>query len=508
MADVFAGLVGGVRFDRRRFQQDLEAFQPQGADSRAAAAPAQSNHASAPAAKQTPEEAANLLRKRHGIKAQGSHVPTPLVGFDELGRQYGCPPRISARILELGYADPTPIQRQALPAMLQGRDMLAVAPTGSGKTLAFLLPIVLALKRSKQDAPTVRAVILSPTKELAAQTGRELARLATGTGTHLTCVVLSKAQAKSRDFLAHPVDIIISTPLRLKHLIEEQRVSLSTVSHLVLDEADKLLEMGFIEQIDGILAASGSPTKRSNIALFTATLPEGLEELARTVTVDPIRVVVGVRNTAANTIEQRLMFVGTEEGKLLAIRQLLCEGMRPPALIFLQSKERAKELFNELKFDNLRVDVIHSDCTAAKRASVVERFRAGEVWVLIATDVMARGMDFKGVNCVINFDVPQSTASYIHRIGRSGRAGRTGLAITLYTEQDTPMLRSLANVIAASGGEVPEWMRKLPKQRKPKHAKPPERESISTLPKFDRHLQQKRREMIAASKKRKRAAET
>lgn len=186
------------------------------------------------------------------------------------------------------------------------------------------------------------------------------------------------------------------------------------------------------------------------------------------------------KNSASQLIQQKLKFVGNEEGKLLALRQIFEESLKPPVLIFVQSKERAKELYKELAFDDIKVDSIHADLTQAQRESAVEKFREGKTWVLIATDMIARGMDFKGVNCVINYDFPESSAVYIHRIGRCGRAGRAGEAISLYTEDDVPLLRNIANVMVASGCEVPSWILALPKLRRKRHR--PARDSIATNP--------------------------
>lgn len=179
------------------------------------------------------------------------------------------------------------------------------------------------------------------------------------------------------------------------------------------------------------------------------------------------------RNVATDTIQQELIFTGSEEGKLLALKQLVLDGrIRPPVLIFVQSKERAQQLFRELLFDGLNVDAIHSDRTQIQRNRTVEKFRTGEIWILITTELMSRGIDFKGVNLVINYDFPQSITSYIHRIGRTGRAGRKGEAITFYTEQDFEFLRAIANVMKASGCDsVPQWIfdsLKAPKKQKKK----------------------------------------
>lgn len=164
------------------------------------------------------------------------------------------------------------------------------------------------------------------------------------------------------------------------------------------------------------------------------------------------------RNAATDTIKQELLFTGTEAGKRIALRQLIQKGLKPPVLIFVQSIDRAKELFHELVFDGINVEVIHSDRTKAQRDKIIDSFRVGKIWVLIATDLMARGLDFKGVNLVINYDFPQTVASYIHRIGRTGRAGRTGEAVTYYTQDDFPYMKSVVNVMKESGCDVPDWM--------------------------------------------------
>ena len=320
---------------------------------------------------------------------------------------------------------------------MEGRDLLACAPTGSGKTIAYVLPILHRLKiPSKRGC---RALIVVPTRELAEQVYREIKKLAEGR--KFVIQHLTKLPSPQEDHRVHLLrcDILITTPLRLVHELQEDRIRLDRVESLVLDEADKLLELGFLEQIDEILVACtlGSLQK----VLFSATLPPKVEELAKTFMNNPIRIMIGLKNAASDTIRQRLIFVGQEEAKLYTIRQLVKEGLRPPILVFVQSIDRAKELFHELIYEGIRVDVIHSDRTQAQREMIIKNFRLGNIWLLIATDLMARGMDFKGINCVINYDFPQSTTSYIHRIGRTGRAGRPGEAITLFTTEDAVYLR-------------------------------------------------------------------
>lgn len=232
---------------------------------------------------------------------------------------------------------------------------------------------------------------------------------------------------------------------------------------ITLDEADRLFELGFIEQIDEIIA---SCTLRDiQRAMFSATMLQGVEEAAISVLRDPIEITVGIKNAGASSIDQKLMFVGKEEGKLVAMKQLIHTGLQIPALLFVQNKDRVNELYQELLYDGIHVGAIHADRTQEKRDQVIREFRAGEIWVLLCTDLMCRGLDFKAVNMVINYDFPQSAVSYIHRIGRTGRNGRKGFAVTFFTERDMQYVRPIANVIKLSGQDVPAWMLSLKKPR-------------------------------------------
>ncbi|KAK1320876.1 DEAD-box ATP-dependent RNA helicase 57 [Acorus calamus] len=417
-------------------------------------------------------EKAAILRKKHGIHVSGHNIPSPLENFEELSTRYCCESYILRNLAALGFREPTPIQRQAISVLLSDRECFACAPTGSGKTFAFVCPILMKLKSGSKNG--VRAVIICPTRELAAQSTRECKKLAKGG--KLKIKLMTKELSRSGDFMKMACDILVSTPRRLEYAIRKKKLDLSRVEYLVLDESDKLFELGYLTQIDFVVKACSNPSIIRS--LFSATLPEAVEEHARTIMHDAVRIIVGRKNSASDLIKQKLIFAGSEKGKLLALRQSFAESLNPPILVFVQSKERAKELYKELAFDNLKVDLIHADLTQEQRDDAVDNFRAGKTWVLIATDVIARGMDFKGVNCVINYDFPESAAAYIHRIGRSGRAGRKGEAISLYTEEDAKFLRNIANVMVASGCEVPSWILALPKLRCKKHR--PSRESIST----------------------------
>ncbi|KAG9295363.1 hypothetical protein G9A89_013392 [Geosiphon pyriformis] len=450
------------------------------------------------------QEEVHTFRKRYRIRVYGTDIPNPFRTFEDLATQFELLPYLQKNLENAGYKQPTPIQMQSVPVSLHGRDLMAMAPTGSGKTLAYLLPILHDLKGPEKIG--YRALIISPTRELAQQIYREIKKLSIGK--KFKICMLTKATASTQAQAPHlrqKFDILISTPLRLVHEIQQEHIKLKNVRHLILDEADKLLELGFLDQTDEILNACSNP--RILKSLYSATLPSGVEALANTIMKDPIRIVVGVKNAATETIKQELVFVGQEEGKLIAIRQLIQGGLKPPVLIFVQSIERAKELFHELIYDGINVDVIHSERTRAQRDAVVVNFMQGKIWVLIATELMARGMDFKGVNLVVNYDFPQSVQSYIHRIGRTGRAGRQGQAVTYFTKDDAPFLKSIVNVMKESGCDVPEWMLQLKNPSKNAkqqlRRKPIERKTINTRSIYDLKKIRHKKEIIEASKKRK-----
>lgn len=417
---------------------------------------------------QDPFERANVIRKRNKIKVSGSAPPAPLTSFDHLlGKEEEQALLNTKRLIfniKKDFETPTAVQKQSIPAMYNdGRELMVVAPTGSGKTLAFLIPLIMRVKKQKAEFPDVkgvRALVLSPTKELSMQTGRVLMPLLPGL--KIRCSVLSKATAAGCDF-NNKVDILLANPLRLESMAKEGKIDLSTVETLVLDEADKLFDMGFSEQIDACMHSCTHP----NIvrSLFSATLPESVEILARSVLRDPLRITVGERNISATSVHQKLLFVGRENGKLLAIRQLIRDGLRPPVLVFVNTKEKAKQVHRQLMFEGVHVDSLHASQSHAAREKAVEKFREGSTWVLIATDLVARGLDFAGVETVINLDFPNSTIDYVHRVGRTGRAGSQGNAVTFFTEDDVDKLRGVANVIKAAGGEVEPWMLKLRKVR-------------------------------------------
>ncbi len=246
-------------------------------------------------------------------------------------------------------------------------------------------------------------------------------------------------------------DLLISTPLKLTSALESTDLGLKKLKYLVIDEADKLFEMEMVPQMDKIIAHINEHCEVTvQKAIFSATMQPNIEELVRTVLVDPVKILVGIKNTIVSSVEQKLIYVGNEQGKLLALRQRFKEGFKPPMLVFVQSKHRAKELFYELQYDGVKPGLIHADMPLHSRDETIGQFRRGEIWVLICSDLMSRGIDFKGVNCIVNYDFPQSIVSYIHRVGRTGRAGAKGLALTFVTAEDVELLKPVANLMKKS----------------------------------------------------------
>lgn len=461
------------------------------------------------------EAQATKLRKSYKGKISGQELPLPIGSFEDLISRFQFDKRLLNNLVENDFTEPTPIQCEAIPIALKERDLVACAPTGSGKTLAFLIPLIQQIIDDRKTTG-LKGLIISPTKELANQIFLECSKLAhrilLDKKRPLQVALLSKSlssKLKNKVISQAKYDIIISTPLRLIDIVKNEALDLSSVKHLVFDEADKLFDKTFVEQTDDILSSCSDPQLRK--AMFSATIPSSVEEIAHSIMSDPVRVIIGHKEAANSNIEQKLVFCGNEEGKLIAIRQLVQEGeFKPPVIIFLESITRAKALFHELLYDKLNVDVIHAERTQVQRNKIIERFKSGDVWCLICTDVLARGVDFKGVNLVINYDVPTSAQAYVHRIGRTGRGGRSGKAITFYTKEDSLAIKPIINVMKQSGCEVSAWMENIASMSKKekellkKGKGHTERKQISTVPKVVKQKKRQRKEMIEASKKRKR----
>ncbi|KAG6857616.1 hypothetical protein H0H87_010184 [Tephrocybe sp. NHM501043] len=455
----------------------------------------------------------NTTKQR--VVAKGSNIPEHVDSFHTLKKRYQLPSHILSNLTQNGYSHPTGIQSYGIPILLESRDLAAISPTGTGKTLSYLIPVLAALNTpaasSKAESSSgVRAVIIAPTRELAHQIHNECLKLAQGRKWRIVLFSKATANTLADKAVRDKVDIIISTPLRLVASLQSGRLDLNNVRHLVLDEADRMLDSEFFPQIEEILASCTHPNVQK--AVFSATLPAGAEKIAMEMLQDPIRVVVGLKDTPLPLISQSLTYVADDPSKLPSLLTYLAQPYNPPVLIFTSSQPRATSLAEELVLNNIpNVDCLHAGLSKKEREDAVSRMRRGESWVMVSTEVMARGMDFKGVREVINYDFPTSVQSYVHRIGRTGRAGREGKAVTFFTDEDGPYLKAIANVLLQSGSQVPEWILKLPKPSKMKRrsmGKVKRPEFINSARKIGRSDAIKKRDMIAGSKRRREKAET
>ncbi|KAI4870241.1 P-loop containing nucleoside triphosphate hydrolase protein [Hypoxylon rubiginosum] len=521
--------------------------------------------------------------------------PQPMTSFSELRSTYNISTRLGENLAKQGYRIPTEVQLGSLPLLLQpdrailptvaeelhfttesGVDFLAVAPTGSGKTLAFLIPAINSILRRRagdaaQKEHVLEAVVVAPTRELAHQIVNEGRKLAQGTGVKIVGMkkdmqIPTEGQAEDdasgevasgsdqedssddevkedeteKTTTTTKTDILVTTPMILRNFLKSR--ALPTVKYLILDEADVLLDPLFLEQTLGIWSACTNQSLR--LTCWSATMGSSIEGLvleqlkSRGSSAPLVRLVVGLKDTAVPSINHKLIYTATEQGKLFALRQLLhpksadtsMPTMRLPFLVFTQTIERATALHDEIKFDlpaeaggSSRIAALHSSLSDSARSNIVARFRAGEIWVLITTDLLMRGIDFRGVNGVINYDVPTSPAAYVHRVGRTGRAGHEGgVAVTFYTTEDTAHLKSIANVISQSEKQagksneagVPKWlMDSLPKvgreekKKLKRHGVESRRGSkaakITTQSAWERRKEHNKLGAIAGSKKRK-----
>ncbi|MGH6931400.1 MAG: DEAD/DEAH box helicase [Dongiaceae bacterium] len=343
------------------------------------------------------------------------------------------------------YGTPTPIQAQAIPHMLEGRDLLGCAQTGTGKTAAFALPILqgLASERSGRVARSARALILAPTRELAAQITESLKTYGRHLGlTH--CVIHGGVGYRDQiRRLQAGVDIVAATPGRLLDHMSQGNIKLDRLRFLVLDEADRMLDMGFIRDIRRILATV--PAKRQT-ALFSATMPADILRLAQSVLTNPVKVAVTPVAATADHIDQRVLFVHrTDKPALLG--KMLKDRAIARALVFTRTKHGANRLTTKLTQQRISVEAIHGNKTQGARERAIENFRSGRTRVLVATDVMSRGIDVDGITHVINFDLPNLPESYVHRIGRTARAGASGIALSFCDTQETTYLRDIEKLI-------------------------------------------------------------
>jgi ATP-dependent RNA helicase RhlE len=340
-----------------------------------------------------------------------------------------------------GYEQPTPIQQQAIPHILAGRDLLGCAQTGTGKTAAFALPILhrLSMLERRGDSRGPRALVLVPTRELAVQVGESFRDY----GQHLrltgTTIFGGVGQGAQVDALRRGVDVVVATPGRLIDLLQQRHLRLKDVQILVLDEADRMLDMGFIQPIRRIVAEL--PPVRQNL-LFSATMPGPIATLANQILRDPVKVAVNPVASTAAAITQWVLFVERNDKRSL-LRETLRDAAMKRVLVFSRTKHGADRVARDLDHAGISAAAIHGNKSQGARQKALAGFRSGAVRVLVATDIAARGIDVDGVTHVVNFDLPNEPESYVHRIGRTGRAGATGVALSFCDREERVYLRDI-----------------------------------------------------------------
>ena len=359
-------------------------------------------------------------------------------------------PLILRAIEEDGYKTPTPIQEQAIPTLLQGKDMLGCAQTGTGKTAAFALPIIHHILKypNKGKNRKIGAVVLAPTRELALQIKESFDRYARKT--HVKAVAVYGGMSKYNQIvkIKRGLDVLIATPGRLLDLHQMKVLDFSSVRHYVLDEADQMLDMGFIPDVNKITALM--PENRQTM-LFSATIPASIEKLAKSLLKSPTRLEITPQNTPLETITQKVFFVDSGR-KIDLLSQLLTQADVTSALVFVRTKHQSDRIFKKLIQNGVKAGIIHGDKTQSQRQNALMAFKSKKLQVLVATDVAARGIDIDQLSHVINLDMPQTPETYIHRIGRTARAGALGNAYSFCDNSERQLLKGIQKHI---GFQIP-----------------------------------------------------
>lgn len=346
-----------------------------------------------------------------------------------------------------GFTTPKPIQVQAIPPQLEGRDIFGIAQTGSGKTAAFSLPIlskIMALG-TKRRPKTCRALILAPTRELAVQIEDTIKILAKGAHISTALVLGGVSRGSQVRKIAPGVDVLVATPGRLTDLVREGDLVLADTKWLVLDEGDRMLDMGFINDVKRIARAT-APDRQT--ALFSATMPDEIAELAKGLLKNPVRVEVSPQSTTAVEIAQSVVLARTKQ-KRQVLAAMLADDKMKSVIVFSRTKHGADRVTRDLERDGFKAAVIHGNKSQNARQKALNDFRDGAVRILVATDIAARGIDVPGISHVVNFDLPDEAESYVHRIGRTGRNGRDGVAVTLCDPSENAKLRQVERIIRA-----------------------------------------------------------
>lgn len=373
--------------------------------------------------------------------------------FDSLGLA----PSILKTIEKLGYETPTPIQVEAIPLVLEGRDLIGLAQTGTGKTAAFGLPLIhhLLSEKERPEAKTVRALILAPTRELASQIATNLRDFVRHTHLRIGVVFGGASIHFQKKNLERGTDILVATPGRLLDLVERKALRLDTAKYLVLDEADQMLDLGFIVPLRKIAALLGTPRQT---LLFSATMPKQVEQLSQAYLNNPVRVATATSGRAVEKINQTVHFV-SQPDKAALLKACLAEREDDLSLVFSRTKHGAEKLMKQLVARGFKAGSIHGNKSQGQRTRAIKAFKDGEIRVLVATDVAARGIDISGVTHVYNFNLPEVPENYVHRIGRTARAGASGKAIAFCAPEEFQLLRDIEKLmgkkIETEGGERP-----------------------------------------------------
>ncbi|MCU0349943.1 MAG: DEAD/DEAH box helicase [Flavobacterium sp.] len=353
---------------------------------------------------------------------------------------------IQEALTEEGYTNPTPIQEQAIPEILSGQDVVACAQTGTGKTGAFAIPIINMIHRivgSPKKVKRIRALVVTPTRELAIQIDESFKTYGKYTGIKSLVIFGGVNQVPQVNELKQGIDVLIATPGRLLDLYKQGFVDLNHMHHLVLDEADQMLDMGFINDVKKIIKLT--PDNRQTL-LFSATMPLAIRELADTFLTRPKYISVTPISSTAEKVSQKVYFVNKEDKRVL-LKQLILEEKMTNVLVFARTKHGADNIVKALKKANIKAEAIHGDKSQNARQRVLEQFKSKEIDLLVATDIAARGIDIEQLPFVINFDIPNISETYVHRIGRTGRAGNSGLAISFCGKDEKTYWQDIEKLI-------------------------------------------------------------